>query len=255
MLRAIAIVIAQEEEDNMNLVNTIVPIAIEDLKKYFTDKSVFYVVDYKNSKLKGFKFLTYLSNLDIPCNVDLSTLDQEETYDLLNEYLHSSMIVNIRSLEFLTMDVLKEYKGLTEKYYHSDFIANHGEILDKWVNKLDSLTIYNMQAIGQQEFKDFAHTFSESDEDELIGVNFISLLKNPEFYDFYRKIDTSKLKYYTHYFEDYMFQGKSMFSFWANENNPLFLLTYGIAEGLIDPKKYNEVKKQTLEELKNVASI
>ena len=43
-----------------------------------------------------------------------------------------------------------------------------------------------------------------------------------------------------------MFKGKSMFSFWANENNPLFLLTYGISEGLVDAKIYNEAKRQTI---------
>lgn len=247
--------IVLEEEDNMSLVNTIVPIAIADLKKYFTDKSVYYIIDYKNSKLKGSKFLTYLSNLDIPCNIDLSLLDEEETYELLGEYLQSPMLLNINSLEFLTMDVLREYKQLVTKSNHTDFIANHIEILEKWVNKLDSLTLYNMYVIGQKEFKDFAQSFSISDENELIGVNFISLLKNPEFYDFYKKIDKSKLKFYTHYFEDYMFKGKSMFSFWANENNPLFLLTYGISEGLVDAKIYNEAKRQTIEGLTHVTSV
>ena len=148
--------IVLEEEDNMSLVNTIVPIAIADLKKYFTDKSVYYIIDYKNSKLKGSKFLTYLSNLDIPCNIDLSLLDEEETYELLGEYLQSPMLLNINSLEFLTMDVLREYKQLVTKSNHADFIANHIEILEKWVNKLDSLTLYNMYVIGQNEFKDYA---------------------------------------------------------------------------------------------------
>ena len=84
--------------------------------------------------------------------------------------------------------------------------------------------------------------FIKSNEKELVGVNFISLLKNPEFYDFYKKIDKSKLKFYTHYFEDYMFKGKSMFSFWANENNPLFLISFGISEGL----KLTENKEEEL---------
>lgn len=232
----------------MNLVNTIVPIAIEDLKKYFTDKSVFYIVDYKNSKLKGSKFLTYLSNLDIPCDVNLSNLDDAETYELLEEYLKSSMICNINSLEFLAMEALKEHKGLTAKVTHREFNIAHTEILDKWINKLDSLTVYNMHVVGNKEFKEFTSQFPVTDENDLVGVNFVSLLKHPEFYNFYAKVDTTKLKFYTHYFEDYMFKGKSIFSFWANENNPLFLLTYGIAEGLVDPEKYNEAKRQTIEE-------
>lgn len=239
----------------MNFVNTIVPIAIEDLKKYFTDKSVFYIVDYKNSKLKGAKFLTYLSNLDIPCNVNLAELDKEEQYELLGEYLKSSMISNINSLEFLAIDVLRECKGLYSELIHADFISANQELLDKWINKLDSLTVYNMHVVGNKEFEEFTKQFPVNDEKELVGVNFISLLKHPEFYSFYEKIDTTKLQFYTHYFEDYMFKGKNMFSYWANENNPMFLLTYGIAEGLINAEMYNEAKRQTIEESANVASV
>lgn len=232
----------------MNLVSTIVPIAIEDLKKYFTDKSVYYIINYKDSKLKGAKLLTYLSNLDIPCNIDLTNLEESEKYELLNEYLHTSMIVNIPSLEFLTMDVLKECKGLTEKVTHRDFILANRNILEKWITKLDSLTIFNMSVIADNQFEEFTKQFPTSDEQDLIGVNFISLLKHQEFYDFYKKVDTTNLKFYTHYFKDYMFKGKSLYSFWANENNPLFLLTYGIAEGLVNPQQYNEAKRQTIEE-------
>jgi hypothetical protein len=232
----------------MNLVNTIVPISIEDLKKYFTDKSVYYIINYKDSKLKGAKLLTYLSNLDIPCNIDLSNLDEVEKYELLDEYFKSSMIVNIPSLEFLAMDVLKEAKGLTAEVIHQDFIKSHVEILETWITKLDSLTIFNMSVIGDNHFEEFTKQFPVSEDQDLIGVNFISLLKHTKFYDFYKKIDRSKLKFYSHYFKDYMFKGKSLFSFWANDNNPLFLLTYGIAEGLVDPQQYIEAKRQTIEE-------
>jgi len=30
-----------------------------------------------------------------------------------------------------------------------------------------------------------------------------------------------------------MFKGNNLFSYWANENNPMFLLTWGIASGNI----------------------
>lgn len=232
----------------MNLVNTIVPISIEDLKKYFTDKNVYYIINYKDSKLRGAKLLTYLSNLDIPCNIDLANLDEVEKYELLDEYFKSSMIVNIPSLEFLAMDVLKEAKGLTAEVIHRDFIESHAEILETWITKLDSLTIFNMSIVGDSHFEEFTKQFPVSEDQDLTGVNFISLLKHAEFYDFYKKIDRSKLKFYSHYFKDYMFKGESLFSFWANDNNPLFLLTYGIAEGLVNPQQYNEAKRQTIEE-------
>jgi hypothetical protein len=52
-----------------------------------------------------------------------------------------------------------------------------------------------------------------------------------------------------------MFKGKNMYSYWANENNPLFLLTYGVAEGIVTGDSYNLAKQKTIEELKNVAPV
>jgi hypothetical protein len=36
-----------------------------------------------------------------------------------------------------------------------------------------------------------------------------------------------------------MFKGKNLFSFWANENNPLFLLTWGIANNIHNERELN----------------
>ena len=87
------------------MINTIVPIELKDLKKYFEDKTETYLIDYEKSKLKGAQFLTYLSNLDVP--YDLSNYDDE----LLKEYFESSMLVNIPLLEKPAMIVLFEHKG------------------------------------------------------------------------------------------------------------------------------------------------
>ena len=46
-----------------------------------------------------------------------------------------------------------------------------------------------------------------------------------------------------------------MYSYWANENNPLFLLTYGIAEGLVTGVSYNTAKQKTIEELANATPV
>ena len=43
----------------MNIIKTAAPIAIEDLKKYFTDKTSFYDINYADSKLKGFEDKNY----------------------------------------------------------------------------------------------------------------------------------------------------------------------------------------------------
>jgi hypothetical protein len=136
-----------------------------------------------------------------------------------------------------------------------EFIKSNKEILDKWISKLESLSLYNKHIIGNKAFEEFVSSFEKDYSSELIGVNFVSLLKHEHFYTFYNNIDKHSLKFYTHYFDDYMFKGKNIYSYWANENNPLFLLTYGISEGIVNGDSYNSHKEITIKELENVTSI
>lgn len=236
----------------MNVIHTVAPISLDNLKKYFTDKTTVYVIDYKNSTLKGKKLLTYLSNLDIPCDIDFTDADNVE--DMLLDYLTFTMIVNVASLEALAIKSLNEFK-FVEETNQSTFVKNNKEILQKWADKLDSLTIYNMYIINSPECKQFAESFEINNDDSADGINFVSLLKNPDFYEFYTLIDYSRLKFYSHYFNDYMFKGKNMYSFWANENNPMFLLTYGISSGLVDSTEYNNAKNRDIQGAMNVTPV
>lgn len=232
------------------IVNTTAPISIENLKLFFTDKSVQYNIDYKESQLKGSKLLTYLSNLDIPSNIDLSGCSNEEIYDLLKEYLNSKVIVNVASLELLTIFILKQYKEIIP-IMDKEFIEENKNILDLWVSKLDSLTLYNMYSVSDT-FIEFLDSFEKDDTDDTVGINFVSLLKHEDTFSLYEKIDKNSLKYYTKYFNDYMFKGKNLYTYWANENNPLFLLTFSIAEGNITSQQYNDAIKTELQQLQEI---
>ncbi len=238
----------------MNIVETIAPIPIDNLKKYFTDKTTVFIINYKESSLKGSKLLTYLSNLDIPCDIKFEGCTNEECYDLIKEYLHSTMIVNINSLERAVISILHQRKQLTP-LLDEQFIKDNSGIIDKWISKLESLSLYNMYIVGDDKFKSFVDGFDKDDTTELTGVNFISLLKNEYFYSFFANTDSTNLKFYTHYFNDYMFKGKNIYSYWANENNPLFLLTYGIADGMVTGDEYISATKQSLEELANATPV
>ena len=198
----------------MNIVETVAPISIDNLKKYFTDKTTFFVIDYNQSSLKGSKLLTYLSNLDVPCDISFSGCSEEDCYNLIKEYLHSTMIVNIPSLERSVNSILHQRKELTT-LLDSKFIEENSEILDKWISKLESLSLYNMYIVGDEKFRKFVDGFERDNSSDLIGVNFISLLKNEYFYSFFGNTDQRNLKFYEHYFNDYMFKGKNMYSYWA----------------------------------------
>lgn len=238
----------------MNLVKTTAPISIDNLKLYFTDKSTFYIIDYKNSTLKGSKLLTYLSNLDIPCDIDLSDLNNTEVYDLVLDYMKTPMLVNINRLELLVIYLLKEYKGIV-KNNDSDFINANIDIFKIWESKLDSLSLYNLYIINSDELKTFVTTHQEDDTNDLCGVNFLKVLKHQDFYEYYGFVKQDNLKYYSKYFNDYMFKGKNLYEYWANDNNPMFLLTTGIVTGELTSEEYNKAKKQSIEEFSNATFI
>ncbi len=173
---------------------------------------------------------------------------------MLKEYLNSSMIVNVATLERTIINILHQTKGLVP-IIDKEFIEENKEILNKWISKLESLTLYNMYIVKEDAFKEFVDSFPIDETKEMVGVNFISLLKHKSFYSLYRNMDQKQLKFYSHYFNEYVFKGKNLFSYWANENNPLFLLTYGIAEGLVKDNEYVEMKNKTIQELKNVSPV
>lgn len=237
----------------MNFVETVAPISIENLKKYFTDKTTFFIIDYKNSTLKGTKLLTYLSNLDVPCDISFNGCDDNECMEMVKDYFNTSVLVKVPSLEKTAISVLLQSKSIIP-LIDSSFIENNQEILNKWTSKLESLTVYNMSIIGEA-FNDFVDSFEKDESSELTGVNFVNLLKYESFYPFYSKIEKDNLKYYTRYFNDYMFKGKNLYSYWANENNPMFLLTVGIADGKIEGESYADAAKQTLEEITNATPV
>lgn len=233
------------------IINTTAPIAIEELKKYFLDKSIVYRVDVNNSQLKGQKLLTYISNLDLP--IDL-ILTEENQYDVLSEYLTFGMLIKSTSLEFLTIDVLLEMTGFYKTKTHAKFIEEHKPILESWLYKFQSLAVYNMKTVKDDSFQEFVETFEKDDTDDLTGVNFISLLRHKHAYSLFTNADRSKMKNYTKYFNENMFKGKSLFSYWANPNNPMFLLTFGISQDF-DIQEYLAAKHKTIQELSNVSLV
>ena len=233
----------------MNVVNTTAPIAIEELKKYFANKETFFVIDYKESDLKGQKLLTYLSNLDLP--VDLINIDD----DLLTDYFHSSTLVSVPALEEAAIDILFEHKGIVKHDKYSEFIKKNSEVLDAWKSKLDSLTLYNLYTVSSDELKEYARSFPVSEMNSLEGINFISLVKHESFFEWFTTVNDDELVFYKNYFDEYMFKGQNLFHYWANENNPMFLLTNGIASGTVNGEEYFNAKQKSLEELDHVASI
>lgn len=238
----------------MNVIETTAPIKIEELKKYFADKETFYVIDYENSDLKGAKLLTYLSNLDIPSDIKLDTTSSHFT-ELLIEYLKSPFLLNISFLEIETIRLLLEFKGVS-KFGYEQFIKDNFELVDKWSSILDSLILFNTYTIDDENFKKaVANDYPKFSDDFLIGVNFVSLLKYPDFYDFYTSVNKDNLKYHEQYFNNYMFKGRNLYNFWANSANPVFLITWAALNDEFDQAEFVKAIKSDIEELQRVSLV
>jgi hypothetical protein len=227
----------------MNIVETKLPIPIEDLKKYFQDKETYFVVDLKNSELPNDKIFTYLSNLNVPCDII------NPDYDLLKEYFSTKSLVDIPTLEKMAISVLLTFKGLEKVEEHNEFINNNKEILDKWESVLDSLVLYNVYTLQLEETSAHVESHPIDETDDITGINFLGLLKHEDFYYYFNGAKQENVKFYKKYFNDYMFKGNNLFTYWANENNPMFLLTDAVASGTMDKNKYYEAVEKDMEAL------
>lgn len=233
MPAAIAIAILPELEDKrilMNIVKTTAPISIDLLKGYFSNPDTKFIINYKESKLQGSKLLIYLSNLDIPSDIEFD--NDFEFFELLKIYLESTFLLNINSLENATIDALLTHKGIVINEKYLEFVKENSVILDEWKSRLESLLVYNLYTIDSKEIKSLLDVYEKVDGKELQGLNFVSLLKHENLYLLYENINNNDLKFYQGYFTEYMFKGNNLYSFWSNENNPLFLATFGIANGV-----------------------
>jgi len=219
----------------VSIIKTPAPIDIADLKKYFVDKETFFEIDYAASTIREEKLLVYISNLDLPCDIKVD--NDDDAQELVRCYLESNFLVTLPSLEQFTISLLLQHKGI-EEVVNPEMLTALGPQLDSWIQKLDSLPLFNMYCINDEELQEWVKSENEeNDTADLTGVNFVSLLKYEGFYQFYEKIDSTPT-YYSKYFNEYMFKGNNLFSYWANENNPMFLLTNAIAQGQIDTQNY-----------------
>jgi len=219
----------------MNTIETTVPISIENLKIYFADKDTKFLIDYDNSSLKGEKFLIYLSNLDLPCDVKFN-YENTEHLELLKLYIKSKHLVNLPSLENEFLCLISEFKKLGEHGY-KEFIKENEKELSEISSLIDSLTLYNFYCLNSDKFKDSVKNYGKKECDNL-GINFVNLLKYPEFYSLYENIDGDSLSYYEDFFNEYIFKGKNLYHYWSNENNPIFLMTWGLSNPSINLDKY-----------------
>jgi hypothetical protein len=215
----------------MKYIDTIAPIPIDSIKEYFKDKSVMFLIDYENSKLENKVFLTYLSNLDIPCDLKLDSLSSEKKLALLEAYLDIKNITNIPALNIMMAQVILHMIGtnpltlfktlsLTTEECNA-FIEKNGLAIEKWLVFLDSTMVFLIYSYKDLNEKiKVQENFPTIDDENFVGLNVINLLKIPAFLELYFAANKPvALYYFKQHFETYMFKGKSFFEYYNNESN------------------------------------
>jgi len=238
----------------MNVIEVTAPLSMDDLKKHFTDKDVFFNINYDKSELKGKKLLTYLSNLEIPSDVFFT--DQKEYEEFLKEYLNSTLLVSLPSIEndvfgilsyFINNTKTKKTKVDQPNYYFDrnknidKFIESNKQILEKWVSLIQSLSLYNVYTVKNGKvFKDYIEKFPVVDDEDYSGINFISILKDGQFISLLLNSNQENFKFYENFYKKNIYKGKNLFDFWANEKNMLFVITFNLAENLLSKQQIEE---------------
>ena len=226
------------EQVNEEIIHTSAPIPFDELKKYFQNDGVRYIVNVSTSELQGDKLLTYLGNLDIPIDIICDT--DEELFTLAKNYLHFDLMVSIEALEDLTLGALFMLKGLENNGLES-FVEDNFEILQKWERRIDQLLVYNLHTVNHTGYDDWISELPVDEDDSREGINFVSLMKHKACYILLQASKEENKMFNPTFFNEPVFKGNNLFVYWAHDQNPLFLLQNAICAGEISGAEYARI--------------
>lgn len=234
--------------DKANFRNVTVPLEIDSIKEFFQNKELFFLIDYTKSKIKGNMFLTYISNMDLPCEILFNDIPKVEKFELLKIYmetrnLNSSNALKLAAaqvmLEFLGLDTINmlDNPGFTREECREFLNANH-QIIEKWDTFIRSSMIYMLTSMKDvEEEYQFKTKFKMIDDPNYLGNNVVQLFSVPSFLEFYFSTKpTSEIYYFKQQFEEYMFRGKNFYDFFAVPQNSLFFTMQALLNSDIDLK-------------------
>lgn len=242
--------------DPVNFRNVTVPLEISQIKEYFENKELFFLINYTDSKIKGNMFLTYISNLDLPCEIILKGASKEDRFELLKYYMETRNLNVSDALKYTAAQILLEKKGFdsTTIFDHpvlssaecAEFIKNNEEMVGRWNTFISSTLIYTLTCIKdlEEEFS-FKDAFKTIDDPHYIGSNVVQLFSVPSFLElFFSKPADGELFYMKPQFEEYMFRGKNLFHYFYCPENTLLLL---FNEMLTGEKTLTDIQKMMSE--------
>lgn len=220
--------------------DTVAPIPIDLLKEYFSDDSIVFNIDYAESILKGDKLITYLSNLDIPCQLTgWDKVSKADKFDFIKDYMNAKLVVNSTELEVCILRILFEasYLDFIERYSCEnilsekeviEFCNENKDLIDKWLTILASGSVFALATVPDL-LESVKEEYETVDDYDYCGVNFAQLFKHEATQDLLTA--DRDVFYFDKQFNEPMFKGKNLYSYWSHEANTMAVLTWAISSG------------------------
>lgn len=214
--------------------NVKVPLSVDQIKEFFTNKNLVYLINYHDSDLKGVVFLTYLSNLDLPAEINFTGSSFEQKEELLKIYMETRNIIACDSLRLNIAHILLENRGISTRdmiqnpCFNAEetakFISNNKDLVNRWEEFIESSILFAQTAIPELEEKlDMKNNVPVIEDQQYVGANIVNMFSLPYFYETFLSVpNRHELKYFKFQFEEYMFRGKNFYSYYSSEENLVF---------------------------------
>ncbi len=232
-----------------------VPLEISQIKEFFENKELFFIVDYSKSKIKGSMFLTYISNLELPSEIYLGGATKEEKFEILKIFMETRNLCRSDVLRFTVAQILLTYRNLDSraviensllsKEECAEFIASNVDLLKRWNTFLESTLIFTLTSFQalDEEFK-FSTSFEVIDDANYLGNNVVQLFSIPHFMESFFSVPAMGPNYYFKaQFREYMFKGKNLFEYFYCEENTIVAIFSGLVEGRVGPEEFEKLKE------------
>jgi hypothetical protein len=232
-----------------------VPLSVEEIKEFFVKKDIIYFVDYKNSELNGVVFLTYLSNLDLPAEINFSDCSYQEKAELIKIYMETRNIISCETLRLNVAYILLTKRGCIDNYiinpcFSQDeterFIRENQKIVDRWENFIESTTIFAQSTIEPLVDKlDLENTIEQIDDPSFVGSNVVNMFSISGFYELFLTTKFNHpLRYFKPQFQEYMFRGKNLYSYYSCDENTVYKLFQLHVNGETNMTEINQAGKE-----------
>lgn len=219
-----------------NFRNVSVPLNIDLIKEFFDNKELFFLINYKDSKIQGNMFLTYISNLGLPSEIVFDGSTVQDKFDLLKFYMETRNLNESNTLRLAAAQIILESKGfdtssfilnpIFTKAECLEFIKANSEMVKRWETFLTSSLLYIITSVKalDEEFK-IKEEFKTIDDAHYVGSNIVQLCSIPGFLEIFFSLPcNSEIFYFKAQFEEYMFRGKNFFHYFNCPENTLLLV-------------------------------